>query len=36
MTVRIFEVNFRRQKLSIWQLTLPDGKLEQFKVLPSS
>jgi D-alanyl-D-alanine carboxypeptidase len=35
MTHRSFLVNFRRRNVEISQYTLPDGKIEQFQVMPS-
>ena len=34
MTFRLFEVRYPQQTLEIWERVMPDGKIEQFEVLP--
>jgi CubicO group peptidase (beta-lactamase class C family) len=34
MTFRLFEAKFPSTTLAIWQRTLPDGKIEQYQVMP--
>jgi D-alanyl-D-alanine carboxypeptidase len=34
MTFRLFEVKFPAKTLAIWQRTMPDGKIEQYQVMP--
>jgi hypothetical protein len=35
MTFRGFEVTFANGKAEIWERDLPDGKIEQFQVMPA-
>jgi CubicO group peptidase (beta-lactamase class C family) len=34
MTFRLFSVKFPKQSLEIWQRTMPDGRIEQYQVMP--
>ena len=34
MTFRLFEVHFPQRTLEIWERVMPDGKIEQFQVMP--
>ncbi len=35
MTFRLFEVKYPDKALSIWERDMPDGKIEQFQVMPA-
>ncbi|HWZ84777.1 MAG TPA: serine hydrolase domain-containing protein, partial [Thermoanaerobaculia bacterium] len=35
MTFRLFDVRFAGRTLSIWERDMPDGKIEQFQVMPA-
>ena len=34
MTFRLFEVHFPQRTLEVWERVMPDGKIEQYQVMP--
>ncbi len=34
MTFRLFDVKYSGRSLSVWERDMPDGKIEQFQVMP--
>jgi D-alanyl-D-alanine carboxypeptidase len=36
MTLRVYRVKFAQQTLRVWTFEMPDGKLEQYQIAPSS